>query len=160
MLSKKLVSLFLFCASWLAWPTYAQEVIFIEAEIYDVPQRYKSSELPIQLKHATLDSAPQLMTALGQSAVIEIGLESEEGQAIDMMKMTIETSKKNNNFALEFKLSRQDEQSISRVVDNSFGQTLVLSSTLKGTVTIAKVKTTKFDNLALAQAARQQKTEK
>jgi len=130
-----------------------QAVILIEAEVYKHLTAKKQSEIDELLTGAILETAPVLIMNVGGTAAIEISLQNEEGNEDDMLRLHFQSDKNGVDYTVDFQLNNKGAERISSV-ETTVDSTLVLSSSLYGTLKIAKIKTRKFASLALALKAK------
>jgi len=130
-----------------------QEVILIEAEVYKHLTAKKQSEIDELLTGAILETAPVLIMKVGGTAAIEISLQNEEGKDNDMLRLHFQSDQNGVDYNVDFQLNSNGAERISSVA-TTVDSTLILSSSLYGTLKIAKIKTRKFANLALALKAK------
>jgi len=129
------------------------EVILIEAEIYKHPTAKKQSEVDEFLTGAILESSPVLIMKVGGKAKIEIGLQHEDGSDDDMLRLDFKSDSLGEKYTVDFQINSQGSERISSV-ETQLNSILVLSTSLYGTLKIAKIKTRKFANAELALQAK------
>lgn len=131
-------------------------VILIEAQIYKHPTASSATsdtDFDELLTGADLESEPVLIMAVGGEAQIEIGVQQHDGSDDDMLRLAFKSESLGTRYTVDFQLSSQNNKKISTVVAD-VNTTLILSSKLKGSLKIVKIKTRKFATLALALAAK------